>query len=218
MDNLFRGSSVRLTDGDIACQVTKLPKQYNNFVYDPSIESNVHGRKIDLLIKYGHDDIVMSANKFKKHIVTSNIASSQQCKNLCVNETILAALQRLNPTTIDGLIAVDWIGNVGYMFAIVDINDIYYTQKIEILVMPESTVDLAQFETTLDLLICYHHFIVSKGQEAQISLSKQKNLDRLCSIYGTTDSSFGASNQHDIFFTPKPVLKKPKIHHHSQPI
>ncbi|CAO3673796.1 unnamed protein product [Rhizopus stolonifer] len=215
MDHLFRGSDVRLADGETACKVTRSKKQYNGLVYDPSVETpSIHGRKIDLLIKYGDDDVEISSNEFKKYTVTPNLASSQQCKNLRVNGAILDSLQRLSPMkTIDGTVAMDWIGHIGYMFAIIDINDIYYAQKIDIIIMPKSTADLAQFETTLDLLFCYHHFIINKGQEAQVSLSQRKNLDRLCFIYDNTDSSLGTFSQHDIFFTPKQerVLKKPKI-------
>lgn len=100
----------------------------------------------------------------------------------------------------------------GLGISVIYINDAYYAEKIDIVIIPESTADLAQFETTLDLLFCYFHFIVSRGQEAQASLNQRKNLDRLCFLYDTTDSSLGPSNQHDIFFTPKTehVLKKPK--------
>ncbi|RCI00567.1 hypothetical protein CU097_015269 [Rhizopus azygosporus] len=193
MDHLFRGSGIRLADSETASQVTKQKQKYNDIFYGPSVESaNIHGRKIDLLIKYGDDNVEISSNEFKKRTVTPNLASCQQYKNLRVNAAILDSLQQQSPRkTIDGTVAMDWI---------------------DIVIIPESTADLAQFETTLDLLFCYFHFIVSRGQEAQASLNQRKNLDRLCFLYDTTDSSLGPSNQHDIFFTPKTehVLKKPK--------
>ncbi|KAI9480832.1 MAG: hypothetical protein EXX96DRAFT_617798 [Benjaminiella poitrasii] len=57
---------------------------------------------------YGDDDVEISSNEFKNSMRTT-----------------------------DGRVAVDWIGHIGYMFAIIDINHVYYAQKIDIIIMPK---------------------------------------------------------------------------------
>ncbi|RCH83917.1 hypothetical protein CU097_000692, partial [Rhizopus azygosporus] len=128
-------------------------------VFGTSSESNF-GRKINLLIKYGkNQELEISSNEFKKNGVTPAMAIMQQCKNLRANGTILDALQRLNGrTSVKQVVAMDWLGYVGYMFTLLDINGVYFGEKIGVLLLPKSVMDLRSFINTLDILFCYRRF------------------------------------------------------------
>ncbi|KAI7857390.1 hypothetical protein BDC45DRAFT_544206 [Circinella umbellata] len=152
MDHFFRGSDVRLAEKKIKNKFGEMASQYSDLIYGPSVESiNIYGRKLIIL-----------SNMAMMFTATPNLGSSQQCKKLQVNEAILDSLQRPSPRKT---MAMDWIGHIGYMFAIISLNNIY------------------------------HHFINSRGQDAHASLSQRKNLDRLCFIYDSTDTNNSRMNK-----------------------
>lgn len=161
-------------------ECTKNTRLYNDMVFGTSSESNF-GRKINLLIKYGkNQELEISSNEFKKNGVTPAMAIMQQCKNLRANGTILDALQRLNGrTSVKQVVAMDWLGYVGYMFTLLDINGVYFGEKIGVLLLPKSVMDLRSFINTLDILFCYRRFVISLGQEALSVRSNQQSMDTL---------------------------------------
>ena len=91
---------------------SKHERQYNDIVFGGlSMDRELCGRKIDLLIRYGRNTkhLELSSIEFKKPSVTVSAASKQQCKNLRVNGAILNHLHGLNKK-IHSLLAMDWIG------------------------------------------------------------------------------------------------------------
>lgn len=68
----------------------------------------------------------------------------QQCKNYRINGTILDSLQRISPSNpVKQVVAMDWLGYVGYMFALVDVDGIYHAQQVGVLLLPKSNGGLA---------------------------------------------------------------------------
>ncbi|KAG0184925.1 hypothetical protein DFQ28_010230 [Apophysomyces sp. BC1034] len=198
LDELFCGTDVMLAD-----ECTKNTRLYNDMVFGTSSESSF-GRKIDLLIKYGENqELEISSNEFKKNGVTPAMATVQQCKNLRVNGTILDALQRLNARKpVKQVVAMDWLGYVGYMFTLLDINGVYFGEKIGVLLLPKSVMDLRSFINTMDILFCYKRFVISLGQEALSAWNNRQNMDILREVIDVSNSSPSGQDQHHIFFTP----------------
>ncbi|KAG2193859.1 hypothetical protein INT47_010004 [Mucor saturninus] len=117
---LLLNDHVKLADGETACGGSKNERQYNDIVFGGiTTERELCRRKIDLLIRYGREnkDLELSSVEFKKPSVTA-----QQCKNLRVNGAILKDLRRLNHK-IDSIVAMDWIGNTGYIYCLVPHHD-----------------------------------------------------------------------------------------------
>ncbi|KAF7730091.1 hypothetical protein EC973_003037 [Apophysomyces ossiformis] len=203
MDELFCDTGVMLADGETCSECTKNTRLYNDMVFGTSSDSSF-GRKIDLLIKFGdNQELEISSNEFKKNGVTPAMAVMQQCKNLRVNGSILDALQRLDARkTVKQVVAMDWLGYVGYMFTLLDINGVYFGEKIGVLLLPKSVKDLHTFIVTLDILFCYKHFIISLGEEALSAWNRRQNMDILREVIDVSNSSPLGQHQHHIFFTP----------------
>lgn len=108
---------------------------------------------------------------------------AQQNKNWRVNGFILDHLHGLNKK-IDAVIAMDWIGkyhqslnqpvthfflirvvgNIGYLYCLVDQNGLYVSKNIDVLHIPTSVSAMDQFIDTLQLLFAYK---VSTKQEGE---------------------------------------------------
>jgi hypothetical protein len=207
MDHLFRFTGIKLADGETASDCTKDARQFNEIIYDGSSQSTMHGRKIDLLLKQKNDgehDIELSSNEFKRRCVTPNCAIIQQCKNLRVNGAILGHMESLDQDRRPGhIVAMDWVGNVGYMFMLANVNDVYVAKKICILRLPKSLADVASFKSTLLSLLRYQQFIVELGKKAQCTMQARQDVEILCEIVDTTDDTVAANPKHQIFFSPQ---------------
>ncbi|KAF7724993.1 hypothetical protein EC973_000486 [Apophysomyces ossiformis] len=207
MDHLFRSTGIKLADGETASNCTKDARQFNEIIYDSSSQNTMHGRKIDLLLKQkngGEHDIELSSNEFKRHCVTPNCAVIQQCKNLRINGAILGHMEALDQNRRCGhTVAMDWVGNVGYLYMLANVNDVYIAKKICILRLPKSLADVASFKSTLLALLRYQHFIVELGKKTQCTMQARQDLETLCEIIDTTDDTVAAHPKHKIFFTPQ---------------
>lgn len=84
MDYLFRGTRIKLVDGESASQCTKSARQYIENLFGQSTRDTMYGRKIDLLLKCTNNgnDIELSSNEFKRHRASPACDLAQQCKNL----------------------------------------------------------------------------------------------------------------------------------------
>ncbi|KAI8374350.1 uncharacterized protein BYT42DRAFT_474922, partial [Radiomyces spectabilis] len=96
---------------------TKVKCMYNEAILNIT-SADTRGKKTDLLIKYG---------------------STQGCKNLRTNAAILNNIRSLDPRkSSTHVAAMDWLGSVGYLYLMADIDGLYYAQKIGILSLPKS--------------------------------------------------------------------------------
>lgn len=98
MDYLFRGTRIKLVNGESACQCTKSARQYIENLFGQSTPDTMHGRKIDLLLKCTNNgnDIELSNNEFKRHRASPVCDLAQQCKNLQTNGAILAHIESID--------------------------------------------------------------------------------------------------------------------------
>ncbi|KAI7885088.1 hypothetical protein K492DRAFT_182032 [Lichtheimia hyalospora FSU 10163] len=134
-------------------------------------------------------------------------------KNLRVNGTILDSLQRLNPSNpVKQIVAMDWLGYVGHMIDLVDVHGVYYAEKIGVLLLPKSTMDLHSFINTLDILFCYKRFIISLGQRTVAAYNKRQTTDILREVIDVADTSPLTQDHHDIFSLHHSSEKKDQVH------
>ncbi|KAG0163597.1 hypothetical protein DFQ28_003578, partial [Apophysomyces sp. BC1034] len=135
---------------------------------------------IDLLIRYDKDVkfLELSSNEFKKPSAMTFQAIAQQNKNFGDNCALLNHLRGLN-TKIGALVVVDWIGNIGYLYCLVDHQGVYVAKSIDILNILISVSCMAQFKNTLQLLFDYKHFILRTGILVEHSLNERQHVDRL---------------------------------------
>ncbi|ORZ03414.1 hypothetical protein BCR43DRAFT_510470 [Syncephalastrum racemosum] len=103
-----------------------------------------------------------------------SLALKQQCKNLRTSGAILGHLQVLSPAKhFDHDVAMDWIGMVGYIYLLADVQQVYFAKKIGILRLSKAPKDFIDFKETLNLLFAYHvwkHFILDTAVEAQSAM------------------------------------------------
>ncbi|CDS10886.1 hypothetical protein LRAMOSA11372 [Lichtheimia ramosa] len=121
-DFMFQDTQIKLADGETPCDSSQNERHYNDIVFDSSSnDRQLFARKIDLLIRYGKDTkaLELSSNEFKKPSATTSQLLAQQNKNWRVNGSILDHLHGLNKK-IDAVIVMDWIGNIGYLYCLVD--------------------------------------------------------------------------------------------------
>ncbi|ORY98206.1 hypothetical protein BCR43DRAFT_491025 [Syncephalastrum racemosum] len=215
MDYLFRSTDVKLMDGESASQCTKSARQYMENVFGGSIPDTAHGRKIDLILKRANNggDIELSSNEFKRQRVSSTCALAQQCKNLRTNGAILAHLEAIdNQHRHRHVVAMDWIGNVGYLYMLANVEGVYVADKLCILRLPRCLNDVATFKPTLEALFRYQCFITQLGHQSLSMLQAREDLESLSGIVDTGSEAIPAPAKHRIFFAPQNHrIKRPKV-------
>lgn len=82
-----------------------------------------------------------------------------------------------------------------------DIDGLYYAQNVGILCLPKSLFDMADFQSTLDLLFCYRYEMLHSGSQAAAALAKRQDFDQLCELVNT-EEEFSPMPHHNIYFTP----------------
>ncbi|KAF7729669.1 hypothetical protein EC973_004042 [Apophysomyces ossiformis] len=197
LDHLFYFTPVKLAEGETTSRSTQVIRQLNNTLFGNNSCEPVIGRKIDVLMKY---------NGLEKNdpITGSALVLDQQCKNLRTNAAILNQMRALDPnsSSLDHVVAMDIIGSVGYMYLLVEFEDLYFAKKLGVLALPTSSGEFKGFQSTLNLLFCYQHFILNQGMDAHAALQRRKNMDNICEIIDISSTSETLSQHHNIFITP----------------
>ncbi|KAI8138208.1 hypothetical protein BJV82DRAFT_632136 [Fennellomyces sp. T-0311] len=156
MEELFRWTAVKLVDGEHTSDSTRSIRQYNDIVYGMNSGAIVMGRRVDMLVQSGKREVELSSMEIKKPITPPSLIVDQQCKNLRTNGAILSQLQRIGLNRqFDRVVAMDWVGTVGYLYLLVDINNVYFAYQIGVLILPKSCAELRNFDKTLKLLFAY---------------------------------------------------------------
>lgn len=95
---------------------------------------------------------------------------------------------------------MDWLGGIGYMYFITSIDHLYYAEKIGIMSLPRSKLDLYGFKLTLNLVLCYRSEMLSTGDKATAALIKRNDFDHFCELVDVS-GDLPAVKNHDIYFT-----------------
>ncbi|CDH53187.1 predicted protein [Lichtheimia corymbifera JMRC:FSU:9682] len=103
---------------------------------------------------------------------------------------------------IPGVLAMDWIGNIGYLYCLADQNGLYVAKSIDVLNIPTSVSGMTQFKNTLRLVFAYKHSILRTGLMTEHGLNERQYVDRLREVIDVSVVTPEPSTHHDIFFTP----------------
>ncbi|ORY94413.1 hypothetical protein BCR43DRAFT_442170, partial [Syncephalastrum racemosum] len=117
------------------------------------------GRQIDLLSS--NMKMELGSSEWKKGDVTPSTARQQQVKNARTNEAILRALERM-PIDNDNradlfVLGMDWLGSIGYLFAVQQYDSAYLVHWISDLILPATLSNIRDFKQTLDVLFSCKH-------------------------------------------------------------
>ncbi|KAI9033563.1 hypothetical protein CLU79DRAFT_850279 [Phycomyces nitens] len=145
------------------------------------------GRKIDILVKHDQGSskyIELSILKVKLVIKSPALIKKQQNQNLMTNGAILAYLNSLNPRyrALQSTAAIDFIGSASYIYAMTNIDDIFYARQVGLSMFPKPCSTFVHLTKTMDLLFAFKAFITNPGHEAQAALEHRESLDNICEV------------------------------------
>ncbi|KAG2189899.1 hypothetical protein INT46_008219 [Mucor plumbeus] len=147
LDILFRSTKLRMIDGEHCSKATKDARNINmRYVEDENDKKDLLGRKIDLVIQGSQTEI--SSSEWKKKNTTFRIIQEQRVKNLRTNSAMLHKLSKLIHKDDTFLCGMDWVGYVGFLFAISPVSDTHSVYSMG---------DLIFLKDTLDTLFKYKH-------------------------------------------------------------
>ncbi|KAI8099287.1 uncharacterized protein BX664DRAFT_255503 [Halteromyces radiatus] len=156
LDILFKGTQIELADGETGCSSTRPAIEMNKAVFQAIDSGAAYCRKIDLLIKFdGTERLELCSNEWKKSNVSANTVLKQQCKNLRINATILSTLISKYGDKFDKLMAMDWIGHIGYLYVLEKHGDVFVSSLLATMMIPKEAAHLAQMKPTLDNLFLF---------------------------------------------------------------
>ncbi|ORZ04107.1 hypothetical protein BCR42DRAFT_199860 [Absidia repens] len=226
LDILLRHTKIYLADGETISEASSRTMRYNECIYGHSrttttTTNNVFGRRIDLIIKSSKEkSIELCTNEWKRQQADANLAIHQQNKNIRLNCAILSHLQSLKyPSKVPFTVAMDWLGTVGYMYILVDVEGTFVARNIGQVIMPRTLLNLKEFKRTLDLLFALKRFLVDLGYQMECALQKCESDDQLRQVNfldddNDTNGDDDGTNpkQRMVFFTPRNSrIKKMKI-------
>lgn len=90
---------------------------------------HIHERLIFFLEYDTKERVELSSNEWKKSRISSNLALSQQIKNLKVNSSIINNNQSVYASDLNTLLAMDFVGSTGYMYQLEKDQHYFYCQK-----------------------------------------------------------------------------------------
>ncbi|KAI7848070.1 hypothetical protein BDC45DRAFT_524499 [Circinella umbellata] len=121
----------------------------------------VIGKRIDMIIK--SCGVELSTSQWKKKGTNKSAGRNQQVKNVRDNKSILKHLLSLPINDFDKknvfCLGLDFIGTVGYMFSVHNVDDVFVANFISDLELPEDLSQLEDFVETVDFLYKFknHH-------------------------------------------------------------
>ncbi|KAI9300945.1 hypothetical protein BJ944DRAFT_187530 [Cunninghamella echinulata] len=213
LDIIFNGTPVELADGEAGSISTKISKELNKAIFETEEPILTCSRKIDLLLKFNGSELVeLSSNEWKRASVSHDVILYQQTKNIRTNASILSNLMSRYGKEFNTIMAMDWIGNVGYIYFLEMLdNGIIVAKVFDKVIIPTDVSHLSDFKDTLNALFSFKTFIVDlcfklkkKSQEIEFN-NKLFNIIHRNTVKQGPLSPF-------IFYTPKNQrIKKRKL-------
>ncbi|KAG1449079.1 hypothetical protein G6F56_008756 [Rhizopus delemar] len=160
LDILFNGTDVKVADGETRSKSSKNVIEINKALFHTSDTPSIHPRKIDLLLKLNeYTTVQLSSSEWKKSSVSEVVILKQQTKNLKTNACILSTLRSLYGSQFKDALAMDWIGNVGYLYRIEKDDQEFIASQIDSLIIPENVETFGSFKNTLKNLFKLKYFM-----------------------------------------------------------
>lgn len=196
LDILFNGTDVKIADGETGSKSSKTAIEINKALFHTSDTSSTYPRKIDLLLKLNeYTTVELSSSEWKKSSVSEAVILKQQTKNLKTNACILSTLRSLYGSQFKDVLAMDWIGNVGYLYRIEKDDQVFIASQIDSLIIPENVETFGLFKNILKNLFKLKYFMTDtsallKQELCKIEINKKlKNIARN-TIYVNNNNEF----------------------------
>ncbi|KAG1137175.1 hypothetical protein G6F37_011420 [Rhizopus arrhizus] len=183
LDLLFNGTDIKIADGETGSKSSKTTIEINKALFHTSNTSPTYPRKIDLLLKLNESTTVeLSSSEWKKSSVSEAIILKQQTKNLKTNACILSTLHSLYGSQFKDVLAMDWIGNVGYLYRIEKDDQVFIASQIDSLIIPENVETFGLFKNTLKNLFKLKYFMTDTSALLKQELCKIEIKTKLTNI------------------------------------
>ncbi|CDH60923.1 hypothetical protein RO3G_01221 [Lichtheimia corymbifera JMRC:FSU:9682] len=196
LDVLYRDTDINMIDGENISEATRDSIEHNQDTFGfEAVHST--GRRIDLMIRLADSNTELSANEWKSK-KTSRLILKQQSKNVRSNCAILNKLHIMTHTEISQVMAVEFVGSVGYLYLLQLKNALYVPSVLYRLHLPSQIEHLPEFLNTIKALFLWKEFVESMVKKL-----------RTCTLPQQLDKELGSSlrykQQPDTFVnTPPP--------------
>ncbi|KAG2201000.1 hypothetical protein INT47_006544 [Mucor saturninus] len=139
LHEILDNTMLDILDGERVSKASKTVAKNLEKTYNSDIPLyNGFGRRIDLIL--ATKDIELSTSEWKKKKTTADKCLRQQAKNIRINKAILRYFLDLPICETDKskvmTVGMDWTGNMGYMFAVKPLDDIFVTRTLYTLTIP----------------------------------------------------------------------------------
>ncbi|KAI7891906.1 uncharacterized protein EV154DRAFT_399843, partial [Mucor mucedo] len=139
LDEILDNIMLDILDGERVSKASKTVAKNLEKTYNSSIPlHNGFGRRIDLIL--ATKDIELSTSEWKKKKTPAAKCLQQQAKNIRINKAILRYFLDLPISETDKskviTVGMDWTGNMGYMFAVKPLDDVFVTRTLYTLTIP----------------------------------------------------------------------------------
>ncbi|CAO3615520.1 unnamed protein product [Mucor hiemalis] len=205
--------------GEPGCLAAKEQMIVNHSLF-PFSEENVFStcaiRKIDAIVvtDLNMERVELSTNEWKKSNVSSATATKQQSKNLRTNLSILNQLNRKYSIKTKTVVAMDFIGNAGYMYSLEEKEGLYVANLIEELSLPTSKEAIKHVSETINTLFKFKNHLeklvteVAESPIVRLPASRLKGVTRL-----RVHHEEASCKVPRVMFSPK--AKKRKLNQHT---
>lgn len=143
------------SSGESVSSPTKKHIQWNEELYGRKSSNNScysYGRKIDFILKDNNNN-ELSMCEFKKANVSSALKKSQQVKNLRDNASIIYESRKvLNSTDSFIVNGIDFIGDSGYAYKLIEYEDVVVALPISKMIIPNNIYSFEEFKKTLETI------------------------------------------------------------------
>ncbi|KAI7847182.1 hypothetical protein BDC45DRAFT_24964 [Circinella umbellata] len=211
LDIMFRDTKFEKKDGETSSKATKIARQYNmDLCEDNDSKQVMIGRRIDLL--FSTLGVELSSSEWKKASVSDNLGKQQQNKNARTNKAILRTLERMpiDEDLRDEMVVygMDWIGNMGYVIAVKQVDSAYLVYFMGDLILPQTLGNFCDFKDTLNLLFSFKHHHQKLAVIVEPAYHRHKAQSTLRKYRTTLMEK--RSPSPDTFFTPVKKQRKTK--------
>ncbi|KAG2199061.1 hypothetical protein INT46_011056 [Mucor plumbeus] len=203
-DIMFEDTIFNWKDGETMSNVSKKVCKNNTKLF--GVNTSMTGRRIDLIIEA--KQLELSTNEWRREVGFSS-ALKQQSKNIRMNKALLKHWLELpipaDKTSQLSVLAMDWVGSVGYMFSVSAVEDVFVSNYNAALQLPTYIADISDFLDTLNSLYQWKNHQIAMKDILLVAMRKKENNARLASLIPAHVSQIQShgNDSPNVFFTPR---------------
>ncbi|KAF7721568.1 hypothetical protein EC973_004486 [Apophysomyces ossiformis] len=197
---LFRNTDIKLVIGEKGCDATKAARENNEQCTTTKKPSNIHGRKLDLILQ--SNNVELCSAEWKSMAATNVTLMKQYVKNLRVNKCILVELSKILGDDDIEILGMDWKGFVGYIYVLKTIDKVTFAKEVCRLFLPQDQCEFQDFRHTIAALLHFKTHYYNIGNIVKFKCAQRRRKRQLDDLFDATPSVSRSPSPHT-FFTPK---------------